>query len=140
MYRARTATPPEPGAGSERVGISVESWLTLPSTIPGQLASGGTVSMRAAIVWNACVETTGVPAAYAFTSGVARLTFGLGDGGFGETMPAIQTVSWVAPVPITSRSPAERPVVLERRIAVAPAAAAWFKVVFEEFPSDELPE
>jgi hypothetical protein len=51
MYRARTATPPEPGDGSLRVGIKVESWFTCPPTIPDQLAIGGTVSMRAAIVW-----------------------------------------------------------------------------------------
>jgi len=39
------------------------------------------------------------------------------------------TVSWSAPVPIVSWSPAARPFVLCSRIAVAPAEAGWFSVV-----------
>ena len=61
---------------------------------------------------------------------------GAGEGGFGVTMLAIVKVS----VPITRMSPAERPVVLESRIAVAPAAAAWFRVVFVVAPRERFPD
>ena len=41
---------------------------------------------------------------------------------------------------ITSSSPALRPVVLVRRMAVAPATEGWFKVVFVVGPREKLPE
>ena len=43
-------------------------------------------------------------------------------------------------MPITRMSPAERPVVLASRIAVAPAAAAWFSVVAVVAPRELFPD
>ena len=104
------------------------------------VATGPCVSICMVMVLKNDVAATGDPAACAFASGAVSVTFGAGAGGAGVTIVAIVAVSCAAPVPMTSSSPALRPVVLCSRIAVAPAAAAWLSVVFVVAPREMLPE
>jgi hypothetical protein len=110
------------------------------TTDAGSVALGARVSSDTAIVRNGGLAVTATAAACALVSGAVRLTFGFGDAGLPAMIDAMKTVSWFAPVSITSRSPAARPVVLPSRIAVAPAAAAWLRppVTFATAPSTEM--
>jgi hypothetical protein len=83
---------------------------------------------------------TAAPAAWALLSGADRTTLELGDGGAGVGMLEMVAVSWMAPVSITRTSPTARPVMLVRRIAVAPAADGWARVVFVTTPMETLPD
>src|SRR4051812_10717308 len=78
-------------------------------------------------------------AACALVSGDASVTFGAGEAGAGVMIVAIFTVSELAPVSITSASPAARPLVDARRIDVAPTAAAWLSVAAAATPAETLP-
>src|SRR3954468_15808434 len=99
--------------------------MRLLTTEAGNVAVGAVRSIWTLIVRKPGNTATGAFAACAFVSAGEIVTFGFGEAGAGVTIEAILTVSRLSPVSMTSSSPTTRPVVLARRIAVAPAAAAW---------------
>ena len=85
------------------------------------------------------MPTTAAFAACAFASGAVSVTLGAGDGGSGRHDRRDRRHLLGARID-QSRSPALRPVVLVSRTAVAPAAAAWLRVVFVVAPREKFPE
>src|SRR5262249_42188401 len=113
-------------------GDRIALWPTLLPTAPGKVTTGGTVSIGTAIVRycgvGACA-TIAAFAACAFVSAGVMLTLAAGAAGAGGSRGRVVPAPRVSPVSIVSLSPAARPVVLARRIAVAPAAEAALSVV-----------
>ena len=125
------AGPPEPGVGSVRVGVMFAApWpmRLLIATAAAIAAVGTRVSILIGTLRYCVNGCTAVAAAWPCCSGDVQRDVRRRRGRAGDGIVAIRTVSRVPPLgSSTSSSPTARPVVLVRRMAVAPAAAAWLR-------------